>query len=876
MEANDSPFARWPLLAVALWAGLLVGMFPAQSAFAQENTLTVTKAGGGSGTVITLPGGIACGVDCSAAFPAGSAIVLVPLPDPGSKFIGFSGAGSDCADLAVTMTTNKTCTASFALVGAPEATLTVTLQGPGTGTVTFAPPTLVCPPSCVSTVPVQTEVSLTVAAAAGSVFSGFAGSEDCQDGVVTVAATTLCTATFSLLQVVSVSVGPGGAPADGASLDPSISGDGRFVVFESTATNLAGACITGTSQIFLVDRDTRAITCLSVGPDGAPGDAASAQARISADGRVVAFQSAATNLVPAGCTTGGLHVFARDLATETTTCLSVTALGAPGDGASARPAISGDSRFVVFESVAMNLAGGCATGIAQIFLRDRLANATTCVSLGLGGLPGDGPSARAAVNGDGSVIAFDSTATNLVAVGCTTGELQIFVRAGGVTTCASVAPDGTAGTGASQGPALSANGFLVAFESVAPNLTATCQTAVSQIYVRNRTTGVTTCVSVTPDGVPGNGPSVNATISGDGTVVGFSTTATNLFGEPGGAAPLQFRGPARQAEGAAQIAITSLRRGDTQRVSEGNGSPGNGSSRSVWLNSTGLKIALDSEATNLQVGDTNGKSDVFAIELKAPEIVVPPPGLVAAVLPASRSVTVGTFATAFATMINVGADTAVGCSLALLTALPATFTFQTTDPATNQVIGTPDTPVNILAGGIQSFVFGLTPTGPIAPTDVQLSFACTNRAPAAITIGLNTLLFSASTTPIPDIVALAATVTNDGIVTLSGVPGTGAFSVATVNVGVGGAITASVDTGSAVLPVSLVVCQTDPATAECLAPPASTVTLQIDANATPTFGIFVGAGGAIPFNPAVNRVFVRFKDAGAVTRGATSVAVRTQ
>ncbi len=250
--------------------------------------------------------------------------------------------------------------------------------------------------------------------------------------------------------------------------------------------------------------------------------------------------------------------------------------------------------------------------------------------------------------------------------------------------------------------------------------------------------------------------------------------------------------------------------------------------------------------------------------------------LVSAVLPASRSVQVGTAATAFASMINVGATTATGCSLAPITSLPATFTFQTTDPATNQITGTPDTPVNISAGGTQSFVFALTPTAPIASTDVQLSFDCTNSDPAPITPGLNTLLLSAATTPIPDIVALAATLANDGIVNIPGAAGTGVFAVATVNVGASSTITVSADTGSASLPVSPFVCQTDPATAACLAPPGSSVTTQIDANATPTFGVFVTGSGVVPFNPAVNRVFVRFTDAGGVIRGATSVAVRTQ
>ena len=250
--------------------------------------------------------------------------------------------------------------------------------------------------------------------------------------------------------------------------------------------------------------------------------------------------------------------------------------------------------------------------------------------------------------------------------------------------------------------------------------------------------------------------------------------------------------------------------------------------------------------------------------------------IVAAVLPSSRSVQVGTAATAFATIINASSVTAAACGISLLTSLPATFTYQTTDPATNQVIGSPNTPVNIAAGAAQSYVFALTPSAPVGPTDVQLSFDCTNSDPAPINTGLNTLLLSASTTPVPDVVALAATPTNDGIVNIPGTNGTGAFAVATVNVGATGAITASADTGATSLPLTVSLCETNPATGQCISGIGSTVATTINANATPTFGIFVQASGNVPFDPAANRVFVRFEDGANVTRGSTSVAVRTQ
>jgi hypothetical protein len=260
----------------------------------------------------------------------------------------------------------------------------------------------------------------------------------------------------------------------------------------------------------------------------------------------------------------------------------------------------------------------------------------------------------------------------------------------------------------------------------------------------------------------------------------------------------------------------------------------------------------------------------------APTSTAPPTTLVAAILPASRSVLVGTTATAFATLINSGTSAASACALAPATSLPASFTYQTTDPATNQIVGTPNTPVAIPAGAAQSFVFGLTPTDVIAPTDLAFSFTCANIAPVVPIVGVNTLLFSASATPVPDIIALAATLSNDGIVRIPGATGTGVFAVATVNVGASGLITASADTGTGVLPVTVSLCQTTPATGACMAPPSATVTTTINGSETPTFGIFVTGAGVVPFDPAVNRIFVRFKDAGGLTRGSTSVAVQTQ
>ena len=247
--------------------------------------------------------------------------------------------------------------------------------------------------------------------------------------------------------------------------------------------------------------------------------------------------------------------------------------------------------------------------------------------------------------------------------------------------------------------------------------------------------------------------------------------------------------------------------------------------------------------------------------------------LFSATLPSSRSAQVGELASFFATVINASSTTAQDCRVELVTPLAATFSYQRTDPATNAPIGSADTPADIAANATQSYVLSITASAVIAPIDVVFSFVCANDGPAASFTGLNTLLYSASTQPTPDVIALAVTTTGDGIGVLPPNPSLGFFSVASVNVGSSATldVTARASGASA---NTLLVCETNPATGACLANPGATVTTTIAADATPTFAVFMGAAGMIAFDPAVNRIFLEFKQGG-VLRGATSVAFKS-
>jgi len=178
-----------------------------------------------------------------------------------------------------------------------------------------------------------------------------------------------------------VSVDSSGIQGDIYSFVPSISADGRYVAFESFATNLVAGDNNGYLDIFVRDRQTGQTTRVSVDNSGNQGNGHSSAPSISADGRNVAFQSDATNLV-AGDTNGVYDIFVHDRQTGRTTRVSVNSSGIQGNAYSDQPSISADGRHVAFESLATNLAAGETNGATDVFVHDRQTGQTTRVSVG--------------------------------------------------------------------------------------------------------------------------------------------------------------------------------------------------------------------------------------------------------------------------------------------------------------------------------------------------------------------------------------------------------------------------------------------------------------------------------------------------------------
>jgi Tol biopolymer transport system component len=263
---------------------------------------------------------------------------------------------------------------------------------------------------------------------------------------------------------------------------------------------------------------------VSVSSDGEQANDSTGWTVCSGDGRFAVFASSASNLVP-GDANGVKDVFIRDRFTGEVSLVSVSTAGLQGDGASDQPAVSADGRYVVFQSLATNLAPGGAAGLLDVFLRDRQLGTTELISASGDGSPSDGESGAADVSDDGRFVAFVSAASNLVAEdGDTLPDIFVRDRRLGVTTLESVTTDGTKAQGSCSSPTLSADGAVLAFASCASNLVGgppqPCLTA--NVFVRDRLEHTTTVISTGLDGQPSYGSS-GPRLSADGRHVAFSS-----------------------------------------------------------------------------------------------------------------------------------------------------------------------------------------------------------------------------------------------------------------------------------------------------------------------------------------------------------------
>ena len=387
-----------------------------------------------------------------------------------------------------------------------------------------------------------------------------------------------------------VSVSSADEQADNRSLVASISADGRFVAFISAATNLVENDTNGFDDIFVHDRMTGETTRVSVDSFGAQANNASAYPSISADGRLVAFQCWATNLVPDD-TNASVDVFVHDRDTGETYRVSVNTSGEQGDDDSDEPSIAADGGFVAFKSAAGNLH---ISGVGGVFVHDLTTGETTKVSLT--NLGGNTFGAQPSISADGRFVAFTSGSEN-IDPGDPVDDLDIYVRdrVDGTTVWASPGPVEPSDSDC-QWPSISADGRYVAYESQADSLVVGGNN-VWGIYVFELATGELTQASVSSEGVACNQRSLAASISADGRFVAFRSDATNLDPD--------------DTDNSADIYVRDRIGGHTERVSLNAGNQGAGSdSYGPSISADARFIAFESLAT-LVPDDTNGDRDIY-------------------------------------------------------------------------------------------------------------------------------------------------------------------------------------------------------------------------------------------------------------------------
>ena len=282
------------------------------------------------------------------------------------------------------------------------------------------------------------------------------------------------------------SVDANGNQGNGDSRYPSISADGRYVAFASTASNLVPGDSNFVWDVFVHDRLTGQTVRVSVDSNGQQSNGSSYGPVISFDGRLVGFTSLATNLVP-GDTNNSRDAFVHDMVTGATTMISVDSNGQPGNGDSVFTSFSGDARLAVFHGGASNLVPGDTNFAWDVFVRDLVAGSTTRVSVDSGGAQANSSSTNGVISSDGRYVAFSSQATNLVA-GDTNNWLDVFVkdRSTGVVERVSVSANGTQGDMWSDAPVIAAGGRLIAFTSASTNLVSGDTNGFIDVFVRDR------------------------------------------------------------------------------------------------------------------------------------------------------------------------------------------------------------------------------------------------------------------------------------------------------------------------------------------------------------------------------------------------------
>jgi PKD repeat protein len=389
--------------------------------------------------------------------------------------------------------------------------------------------------------------------------------------------------------------------ANGASINPIISADGRFVVFESDASNLIAGDTNNATDIFLFDAQNNALEHVSMGLNGAQTNGDSTNPVISGNGRYIAFQSLASNIV-SGDSNQVIDIFLHDRESGSTTRVSVSSSGAQASSHSYGPSISDDGRVIAFYSQATNLVSGDSNRSLDVFVRDTLTGTTERVSVAANGAQANMDSWQSRISADGQHVVFASNASNLTA-GDTNNAQDIFLvdRQGPVITLISNTSAGLPSNRHSAYPAVSADGQFVVFESSASNLVPGDNNSEIDIFLYDRSQPSITRVNTSTSGADANGPAFQSAISRDGQFVSFFSYASNLVESDTN--PFE------------DVFVYDRQTGEMELLTNTeDGQPADSGSYNPSLSADGRYVTLFSLASNLVAPDTNEVDDVFLFD----------------------------------------------------------------------------------------------------------------------------------------------------------------------------------------------------------------------------------------------------------------------
>ncbi len=396
-----------------------------------------------------------------------------------------------------------------------------------------------------------------------------------------------------------VSVSSAGTLANKDSYYSLISADGRFVVFQSDANNLAAGDMNGQQDIYRRDLLTNTTELASKAMSGNAGNGIAVAPAISGDGRFVAWSTNASNIV-SGDTNGTWDVFLRDMSSGTNMRLSLTSTGAEASLRSDQPRMSPDANWITFESNA-DLVPGDTNGLQDIYRLDRATNTLALVSTSSTGVQGNGVSYAAEPSHDGRYVVFFSTASNLVA-GDTNSQGDVFWKdmQTGTLLRANVSSSGVQANNETIWPSISGDGQTVTYCSAAGNLVTGDSNNNWDAFAFDIATLTTTRLNVQPNGAQANSYTRSPTaMSADGRLVVFASLGTNLV--PGDTNNVQ------------DVFLRDRLLQVTKRLNFSfDGSQANSDSFVPHITPDAKVLTFTSTASNIVAGDTNGFRDIFA------------------------------------------------------------------------------------------------------------------------------------------------------------------------------------------------------------------------------------------------------------------------